>query len=115
MQRWAAEMPDRAMEESPHPLSDIDTVIHAPARLMLLTSLYVVEAADFTFLANLTRLSSGNLSAHLTRLEQADYVVIEKSFRGRRPQTMIRLTATGREALRRYRDQMQRALNALPE
>jgi DNA-binding MarR family transcriptional regulator len=108
-------MPDSAAEGARHPLSDLDLVIHAPARLMLLTSLYVVEAADFTFLANLTGLSSGNLSTHLSKLEHAKYVAIEKSFRGRRPLTMISLTEPGREAFRRYREQIQSALRDLPE
>lgn len=108
-------MPEAPDGSASHPLSDLDPVIHAPARLMLLTSLYVVEAADFTFLANQTGLSSGNLSTHLSKLEQAEYVGIEKSFRGKRPQTMIRLTESGREAFRRYREQMQHVLDALPE
>jgi DNA-binding MarR family transcriptional regulator len=106
---------DASTQVAPHPLSDLDTIIHAPARLMLLTILYVVEAADFALLANQAGLSSGNLSTHLSKLEEAEYVEIEKSFRGKRPHTMIRLTESGREAFRRYREQMQQALGALPE
>ena len=54
-----------------HPLADIDPLVHAPARLMILTYLSVVESADFVFLKRLTKLSWGNLSTHLTKLEKA--------------------------------------------
>jgi DNA-binding transcriptional ArsR family regulator len=57
-----------------HPLADIDQVIHASARLMVLTYLYVVESADYVFLLRLTGLSWGNLSTHLTKLEEAGYI-----------------------------------------
>jgi len=98
-----------------HPLSGIDPLIHAPARLMLLTQLYVLEAADATFLVNQTGLSWGNFSTHMGKLEQGGYVEVEKSFRGKKPLTMIRLTDDGRRAFQAYRASMQRALGELPE
>jgi len=98
-----------------HPLADIDQVIHTPARLMILTYLYVVECADFVFLMRLTGMTWGNLSTHLTKLEEAGYVSVEKSFRGKRPHTMIRLTSRGRAAFREYKRRMQRVLNELPD
>lgn len=61
-----------------HPLAEIDRVIHAPARLMVLTYLYVVESADYIFLMQLTGLTWGNISTHLRKLEEAGYVEIEK-------------------------------------
>lgn len=96
-------------------LSGIDPVIHAPARLALVTQLYVVEAADATFLVNQTGLTWGNFSTHVARLEESGYVAVEKSFRGRKPHTMIRLTNEGRAAFRKYRSEVQRALGSLPE
>ena len=57
-----------------HPLADINQIIHAPARLMVLTYLYVVESADYVFLMHLTGLTWGNLSTHLTKLEEAGYI-----------------------------------------
>jgi DNA-binding MarR family transcriptional regulator len=92
----------------------IDPVIHAPARLRIVTQLYVVEAADATFLVNQTGLTWGNLSTHLGKLEESGYVAVEKSFRGKKPCTMIRLTAEGRSAFREYRATMQQMLNELP-
>ena len=98
-----------------HPLADIDRVIHAPARLMVLTYLYVVESAEFIFLMRLTGLTWGNLSSHLSKLEEAGYVAIEKEFRGKKPHTMLRLTKEGRAAFREYRQRLKRVLDDLPD
>lgn len=108
-------MTDRSGDSQLDSLKRIDQVVHAPARLMMLTLLYVVEAADATFLAKQTGLTWGNLSTHLSRLEESGYVVLEKSFRGKKPYTMIRLTSEGRAAFRQYRANMQQALADLPE
>jgi DNA-binding MarR family transcriptional regulator len=97
------------------PLSSIDPVIHAPARLKLITQLYVVEEADATFLSNATGLTWGNLSTHLRKLEEHQYVKIDKGFRGRKPRTVVSLTDRGRTAFQQYRTTMQAALNDLPD
>ena len=102
-------------QEKLHPLADIDQVIHAPARLMVLTYLYVVESADFIYLKHLTGMTWGNLSTHLSKLEEAGYVRIEKGFKGKKPHTMIRLTDQGRDAFRGYKQSMQQVLDDLPE
>jgi DNA-binding MarR family transcriptional regulator len=86
----------------PSALSDIDRLIHEPARMAVMSILYVVDSADFIFLMNQTSLTWGNLSAHMSKLEQAGYLVVEKSFKGKRPNTMLRLTPAGREAFRSY-------------
>ena len=98
-----------------HPLASIDTLIHAPARLMVLTYLYVVESADYVFLMRLTGLTWGNLATHLNKLEEAGYVEVQKSFKGKKPQTTLRLTEQGRIAFRAYKESMQQVLNDLPE
>ena len=92
-------------------LLNVDPIIHAPARLGVLTYLHVVERSDFVFLKNMTGLTWGNLSAHLTKLEEAGYVAIDKEFRGKKPYTMIRLTEEGRAAFEAYRHDMQRLLD----
>ena len=97
------------------PTDWIDPLIHVPARLQIVMQLFVVEAVDATFLLNRTGLSWGNLSSHLNKLEDANYVVIEKTFRGKKPCTMIRLTEKGRDAFQSYRARMQEALSELPE
>ena len=98
-----------------HPLADLDQVIHAPARLMVLTYLYVVDSADYVFLVNITGLSWGNLATHLGKLEEAGYIAIEKEKRGRKTYSMVHLTPHGREAFSAYRDQLQDVLSGLPE
>jgi DNA-binding MarR family transcriptional regulator len=122
-------MAEHTADSPADPLSAIDPVIHAPARLRVVTQLYVVEAADAAFLVNRTGLTWGNLSTHLGKLEESGYVVLEKGYRGKKPRTMIRLTAEGREAFRQmirltaegreafrqYRANMQQALGDLPE
>jgi DNA-binding MarR family transcriptional regulator len=95
-------------------LLNVDPIVHAPARLGVLTYLYVVERSDFVFLKNMTGLTWGNLSAHLSKLEEAGYVAIEKEFRGKKPYTMVRLTEQGRSAFQAYRRDMQRLLEPDP-
>ena len=90
-------------------LTDLDRVVHEPARLAVMSLLYVVDSADFTFLMNQTGLTWGNLSAHMSKLEEASYVEVEKSFKGRRPNTSFRLTSQGREAFRAYALKMKQA------
>jgi DNA-binding MarR family transcriptional regulator len=98
-----------------HPLTDIDQVIHAPARLMLLSYLYVVDSADYVFLMRLSGLTWGNLSTHLTRLEEAGYITITKVFQGKKPHSTISLTREGREAFKQYKKSLQQVLDDLPD
>ena len=97
------------------PLSEIDPVIHAPARLRLIAQLYVVDAADATFLVNSTSLTWGNLATHLRKLEDNGYVTVNKGYRGRKPNTSISLTKSGRTAFQKYRTTIRAALDRLPE
>jgi DNA-binding MarR family transcriptional regulator len=96
-------------------LGGVDPVIHSPARLMIVTALYVVEGADFVFLQRQTGLTRGNLSSHIMKLEEAHYAVVEKKFVDRTPRTVIRLTQEGRAAFDKYRRQMTDALGSLPK
>ena len=89
-------------------MSELDPVVHEPARLLLLTLLSGVEAADFNFLRSVSGLSKGNLSAHAARLAQAGYVEVTKSFRGNMPHTEYRLTVAGRAALEVYWRELDR-------
>ena len=98
-----------------HPLADIDQVIHASARLMVLTYLYVVESADYVFLMRLTGLTWGNLSTHLTKLEEAGYITINKEFKGKKPHSTIHLTRQGRSAFKEYKQSLQQVLDDLPD
>jgi DNA-binding transcriptional ArsR family regulator len=96
-------------------LTDIDRIIHEPARLMILALLYVVESGDFTFLMRQTGLTWGNLSSHLSKLEAAGYIAVEKEFVGKKPHTMLFLTDEGQAAFRDYRQRMKQVLDDLPD
>jgi DNA-binding MarR family transcriptional regulator len=96
-------------------LAEIDRLVHEPARLMLMAVLYVIDSADFTFLMNQTGMTWGNLSAHMSKLEEAGYIDVEKTFKGKRPNTMLRLTPQGRSAFQAYRQKMKQVLDSLPE
>ena len=97
------------------PLAGLDKLVHEPARLMAMAFLSTVESADFTFLLRQTGLTWGNLSSHLSKLEDAGYVEIEKGFVARRPHTMLRLTDLGRLAFETYLRKMKSLVNGLPE
>ncbi|MFW9968811.1 MAG: winged helix-turn-helix domain-containing protein [Candidatus Odinarchaeota archaeon] len=97
------------------PLTDIDKVIHEPARLMIMSYLYVVESADFVFLRNQTGLTDGNLSSHLNKLESVGYVEVEKKFKGKKPQTILKLSEEGRNAFEIYRRKMEQVLTGLSD
>jgi DNA-binding transcriptional ArsR family regulator len=90
-------------------ISNIDKLIHEPARLMILSLLYVVSA-DFKFVKSQTDLSWGNLSSHISKLEEAGYVEVEKKTKGKKPITLFKLTPIGRKAFEKYREDMKKFL-----
>lgn len=96
-------------------ISKIDKVIHEPARLRVMAYLFVVESADFLFLQRQTGLTWGNLSSHLSKLEAAGYVTIEKEFLEKKPHTTLHLTDKGRTAFQTYRQSMKQVFEDLPE
>lgn len=96
-----------------HSMNEVDRLIHEPARLMIVTILYTAEKADFLYLLRETGLTRGNLSTHLSRLEQAGYVQIEKTYRGKVPQTLCRLTDEGRAAFENYRNQLKQIVEQI--
>jgi DNA-binding MarR family transcriptional regulator len=83
-----------------HPTSRLDPAIHQPVRLGILTVAAETKRIDFVSLRDMLGLTDGNLSRHLSTLEGAGYIAIEKAFEGRRPRTWISATRAGREALR---------------
>jgi DNA-binding transcriptional ArsR family regulator len=91
-------------------LAEVDRVIHEPARLMVVSLLAEVEEADFQYLHQATGLTKGNLSVHLSRLEEVGYIEIQKTFRGKYPLTICRLSPRGRGVLEDYRKTMRAAL-----
>jgi DNA-binding MarR family transcriptional regulator len=77
---------------------------------MIVALLFAVERSDFLYLLYETGLNKGTLSSHLSRLEEAGYVEVTKTYRGKVPQTLLHLTGTGRKAFEEYRRKLKRAL-----
>ena len=98
-----------------HPLADINRIIHSPARLMVMTYLYVVDSVDYVYLTHLTGLTWGNLATHVGKLEEAGYVEIEKTFVDKKPYSVINLTRDGRQAFKDYKSKMREVLDELPD
>jgi DNA-binding transcriptional ArsR family regulator len=89
-------------------LTNVDRVVHEPARLAILTALQGCAEADFLFLQQLTGLTKGNLSSHLMRLEAAGLVEVIKEFVRKTPRTRVRLSHEGRRTIDRYWKELDR-------
>lgn len=98
------------MNDKLRAISELDRVIHEPGRLMIVALLAMVKECDFLYLLHETELNKGNLSSHLSKLEEAGYVEIEKTYRGKTPQTILRMTREGRAAFEEYRKRLKSAL-----
>lgn len=104
------------MPEMPAAISaQVDRLIHEPARLSLMTNLFVVDNANATYLLQQTGLTWGNLGSHLNKLEEAGYIDVVKGYRGRKPETTVSLTPDGRAALIEYRRQIIAALSPVTD
>lgn len=96
-------------------MTDLNPVIHVQARLRILTILSSRDAGEslsFPRLQALAEVTSGNLATHLRKLEEAEYVHVEKVIEGRAPVTYVTLTADGRDAFRRYKRELRALLEA---
>ena len=90
---------------------DIDSVIHERVRLAIVSVLAVSAELSFNELKSMLELTDGNLSAHSRTLDEAGYIVVEKTFRGRRPYTALRLTPKGRKAFSRYLETLRQIVD----
>ncbi len=90
-------------------MARLNKVIHEPARLAIMSALAACKMAEFLFLQELTGLTKGNLSCHLSKLEKAGYLVIDKKFvRKKIPHTTIQITPAGQTAIEQHWDQLER-------
>lgn len=100
-------------EARPRPLPQrLDRVVHDRTRLAILAALAASETLSFTELKGITGTTDGNLSVHARRLEDAGYILCDKTFAGRTPRTDYRLSATGRRAFEKYLDHMDALIKA---
>jgi DNA-binding MarR family transcriptional regulator len=95
--------------------ADLDRLIHERIRLGIVSALAVNRSLTFNELKALLKTTDGNLSVHARKLEEADYILCEKSFAGRLPKTEYRLTPSGRRALERYLNHMEALIRATRE
>jgi len=93
----------------------VDRMIHEPARFLVMAYLVIVESADFLFLANQTGLSRGNLSSHLSKLEDAGYIEVHKEFVKKIPRTVLSLTENGNTAFHIYCKHIRNIQNNIPD
>lgn len=93
--------------------TELDKVIHERMRLGIISALAANETLSFTDLKNLLNTTDGNISVHARKLEEAGYLLCEKSFKGRVPLTEYRITNDGREALNRYLNHMEALIKAM--
>lgn len=94
-------------------LTQIDRLIHEPARLAIMAVLSACQSADFKYLLNATGLTKGNLSAQLSKLEDGGYVTIHKGFKGKYPHTDCALTKEGRRMFKTYLEQYEALVQRL--
>ncbi len=102
-----------AEQVSPASLISIDRLIHEPARLVIMAILYAAASADFLYLKREAGLTKGNLSSHLSKLEKAGYLQIDKTYEGKIPRTFCSLTEDGRAAFKDYLSQMKDTLGSI--
>lgn len=103
---------DKDNNKIQEPLTNINRLIHEPSRLSIMAHLYAVESADFIFLIRQTGMTWGNLSVHVSKLESAGYLEVNKEFVGRKPHTVVNLSLQGRRAFELYRKSMREVLNS---
>jgi len=101
------------MDQSPIDFNGIDTVVHGPVRLGVLTGLHMDGPLDFTTLKRRLGVADGALGLHLEKLQTIGYITAHKTFVDRRPKTTYRITAAGRRALNNYFESMRKLLDAV--
>ena len=96
---------------NPESLPQLDPVIHSRIRLAILSILISVKDADFNYLKNTIGTTDGNLSTHLTKLEEKNYIKVAKGYKGKMPHTSCSLTAKGKQAFSKYMEALDNLLH----
>jgi DNA-binding PadR family transcriptional regulator len=105
----------RATSESPIDFSGIDTAVHGPVRLGVLSALQVDGALDFTTIKKRLKVADGAIGTHLQKLEAIEYISCTKEFVGRRPRSTYEITRKGRKALFLYLETMQQLIDSISD
>jgi DNA-binding MarR family transcriptional regulator len=99
-------------------MAEFDNIVHQPVRLQIMSSLVALDSGeqiDFVHLRQILDLTDGNLGAHLTKLENAGYVKVEKTFISRKPRTFIKATGKGRDAFEEHITALETIIHAKKE
>jgi len=99
-------------------MAELDNIIHQPVRLRIMSSLVTLEPGeqvDFVYMRKILKLTDGNLGAHLTKLENAGYIKIEKTFIARKPRTFVNATGKGRDAFQDHIAALQAIIHGKKE
>ena len=80
----------------------LDPLLHSELRLAVMSLLVELEEADFVYLRETTHATAGNLSVQLDKLSEAGYISVEKTFEGKKPRTLCRITPVGLQAFENY-------------
>jgi DNA-binding MarR family transcriptional regulator len=100
---------------SSHPVNGLDDVVHQRVRLGILTIAHEARRVEFGYLRTTLELTGGNLSQHLTTLENAGLITINKGYEGKRPRTWVSLTRAGRTALREEIANLKQLINQIEQ
>ena len=90
---------------------DLDPLLHSQLRLAVTSLLISVDSAEFTFIKEKTNSTAGNLSVQLDKLNEAGYISVEKSFRGKKPVTTCKITRKGIKAFEEYVNNLKQYIN----
>lgn len=93
----------------------LDPLLHSELRLAVMSILISTDEADFPYIKEKTRATAGNLSVQIDKLEKAGYIDVEKTFRGKRPATICRITRQGRKAFEEYVEALRSYVSMLPD
>ena len=91
--------------------NELDPVLNVPVRLAIVSALIKVKQADFCYLMEITKTTQGNLSHQIKKLNEAEYIEVEKTYKGNYPQTICRLTAKGKRAFENYVEAIKKYLH----
>lgn len=97
---------------------ELDAIIHQPVRLQIMAALAALshgDQVDFNYLKDLLSVTDGNLGAHLLKLDEAGYIIMEKSFVARKPRTFIVVSDKGRAAFKEHVKALQAILGPTPK
>jgi DNA-binding MarR family transcriptional regulator len=91
--------------------NDLDPILNVPVRLAIVSALIKLKQADFNYLMEITKTTQGNLSHQIKKLSEADYIEVEKTYKGNYPQTICKLTGKGKKAFERYVEAIKKYLH----